>query len=92
MHRMLSRLLAILRTVYSLFKSHRQLALENLALRQQLALFKPSVKRPRVAAADPLFWIWFSKYVDAWRAMLHAFHPDIVVRWHREGFRRYRRW
>ena len=32
----------------SLFKSHRQLALENLALRQ-------SVKRPRATTADKLF-------------------------------------
>jgi transposase InsO family protein len=24
--------------------------------------------------------------------MLHALHPDTVVRWHREGFRRYWRW
>ena len=32
----------------SLFKSHRQLALENLALRQ-------AVKRPRATTADKLF-------------------------------------
>ena len=24
--------------------------------------------------------------------MLHTLHPDTVVRWHREGFRRYWRW
>ena len=24
--------------------------------------------------------------------MLHALHPDTVVRWHREGFRRYWHW
>ncbi len=34
--------------VHSLFKSHRQLTLENLALRQQLAMLKPLVKRPHV--------------------------------------------
>jgi transposase InsO family protein len=89
---MLSRLLAVLKTVCSLFKSHRQLALENLALRQQLAMLKPSVKRPRVSPVDRLFWVLFSKYVDGWRSMLHALHPDTVVRWHREGFRRYWRW
>ena len=89
---MLSRLLAVLNTVLSLFKSQRQLALENLALRQQLAMLKPSVKRPRVSPVDRLFWVLFSKYVDGWRAMLHALHPDTVVRWHREGFRRYWRW
>ncbi len=38
--------------VHSLFKSRRQLTLENLALRQQLAMLKPSVRRPRVSPAD----------------------------------------
>jgi putative transposase len=83
---------AVLKTVCSLFKSRRQLTLENLALRQQLAMLKPSVKRPQVSPADCLFWILFSKYVDGWRTMLHALHPDTVVRWHREGFRRYWTW
>jgi transposase InsO family protein len=78
--------------VYSLFKSRRQLTLENLALRQQLAMLKPSVKRPRVSPADRLFWILFSKYVDGWRTMLHALNPDTVVRWHREGFWLYWTW
>ena len=78
--------------VHSLFKSHRQLTLENLALRQQLAMLKPSVKRPQVSTADRLFWLLFSKYVEGWRSMLHALHPDTVVRWHRQGFRFYWRW
>ena len=41
---------------------------------------------------DRLFWVLFSKYVDGWRTALHALHPDTIVRWHREGFRRYWRW
>jgi hypothetical protein len=45
---MLSRLLVVLQTVGDLFKSHHQLALENLALRRQLAMLKPSARRPRV--------------------------------------------
>ncbi len=74
---------------HSLFKLRRQLMLENLALRQQLAMLKPSVKRPQVSPVDRLFWTLFSKYVHGWRAMLHILHPDTVVRWHREGFRMY---
>lgn len=92
MARMLSRLFALLKTARSLFMSRRQLTLENLALRQQLAMLKPSVKCLRVSPIDRLFWVLFSKYVDGWRAMLHALHPDTVVRWHREGFRRYWTW
>ena len=89
---MLSLLLAVLNTALCSFKSRHQLELQNLALRQQLAMLKRSVKRQRVSVVDRLFWVLFSKYVDGWRAMLHALHPDTVVRWHREGFRRYWRW
>jgi hypothetical protein len=76
----------------SLFKSRRQLVLENLALRQQVTLLRQSVKRPRATPADKLFWIFFSRYVDGWRTTVHALHPDTVVRWHRRGFRLYWRW
>jgi hypothetical protein len=69
----------------SLFKSRRQLVLENLALKQQVAMLRQSVKRPTATAADRMFWIRFSRYVDGWRTTLHALHPDTVVRWHRRG-------
>ncbi len=78
--------------IRSLFKSERQLALENLALRQQVAMLRRSLKRPRVSTVDKLFWILFSRHVDGWRKILHALHPDTVVRWHRRGFRLYWRW
>ncbi len=76
----------------SLFKSQRQLVLENLALRQQITMLRQSVNRPCATPTDKLFWIFFSRYVDGWRTTLHALHPDTVVRWHRHGFRLYWRW
>ncbi len=82
---MLSLLLAGLNTARCSFKSRHQLELKNLALRQQLAMLEQSVKCPRVAVVDRLFWVLFSKYIDGWRLMLHALHPDTVVRWPREG-------
>ena len=78
--------------VASLFKSQRQLALENMALRQQVTMLRQSVKRPRATPADKLFWIFFSRYIDGWRELLLGLHPDTVVRWHRHGFRFYWRW
>jgi hypothetical protein len=39
--------------VGSLFKSQRQLALENLALRQQVTMLRQSVKQLRATPADP---------------------------------------
>ena len=38
------------------------LAAENLALRQQLAVYKQSVKRPELRPRDRLFWVWLSRF------------------------------
>ncbi len=84
--------LLIARFVHSLFRSQRQLILENLALRQQVVMLRQSVKKPRPSVADKLFWIIFTRYVDGWRKILYGLHPDTVVRWHRQGFRLYWRW
>ena len=86
---MFTLFLAALATLGSAFNSRRVLVLENLALRQQIVVLKRSVKRPHVSRIDRVFWIVFARYVSNWRLMLHAFHPDTVVRWHRAGFRWY---
>ena len=65
----------------SLFISRRQLVLENLALKQQVAMLRQSVKRPSATPKDRMFWVLFSRYVDGWRNTRHALHPDTVVRW-----------
>ena len=39
---------SFVRALVSVFKARRELALENLALRQQLAVLRRSVKRPRL--------------------------------------------
>jgi hypothetical protein len=47
--------LHLLRLLPFLIGGHRQLALENLALRQQLAVYKRTAPRPRLRPADRLF-------------------------------------
>ena len=79
----------LLQWLRSSCRSRNALALENAALRQQLSMLQCRVKRVRPSRADRLFWVMFSRYVDGWRRMLHTLHPDTVVRWHREGFRRH---
>ena len=37
------------------------LAFENLALRQQLAVCRQSVKRPKLCLRDRVFWVWLSR-------------------------------
>ena len=43
--------------VIRIFRAHRSLMLENLALRQQLAVLKRKHPRPRLGAFDKLFWV-----------------------------------
>src|SRR3989454_6278024 len=87
------RWLAILvRTLRSTIRTQRELALENLALRQQVAVWKVRQPRPRVTATDRLFWVVLSRLWKNWRSSLQVVRPETVVRWHRQGFRRYWAW
>ena len=51
---MISMLFHLLRLFPFLCGGHRQLALENLALHQQLAAYKRTVTRPRLRRTDRL--------------------------------------
>src|SRR5450432_4160600 len=68
------------------------LAAENALLRQQIAVLRRSVKRPRLCARDRALWVMVSRLWRGWRKCLVIVKPDTVVRWHREGFRWYWRW
>jgi putative transposase len=74
------------------FKERRALALENLALRHQLAVLKRSNARPRLRSKDRFFWIGLSQVWQNWREALVIVKPDTVVGWHRRGFRVFWRW
>src|SRR2546430_16941335 len=51
---MITLLLRLLRLLPLLRGAHRQVALENLALRHQLAVYKRTVSRPKVCRTDLL--------------------------------------
>jgi putative transposase len=70
-------------------KGQHAVVLENLALRQQIAIYKRKQKRPRLARRDRWFWIALSVAWKEWRPALCVVHPDTVVSWQRERFRRY---
>ncbi len=75
--------------VGALSKSRRNLAVENLALRQQLAALKHSTTRVRLRRTDRIFWVWLSELCANWRSLLVIVQPGTVVRWHQLGFRLY---
>jgi transposase InsO family protein len=68
------------------------LALENLALRQQLAVWKAREPRPRLTQMDRIFWVLLSRVWTSWRHTLQVVRPETVIGWHRQGFRRYWAW
>jgi putative transposase len=82
----------LLRTLRSAVRTRRELALENLALRQQLAVWKARQPRPRLTALDRIFWVVLSRVWKSWRSSLHMVRPETVVGWHRRGFRLYWAW
>jgi putative transposase len=82
----------LLRTLRSAVRTRRELALENLALRQQLAVWKARQPRPRLTEMDRMFWIVLSSLWKNWRSSVQVVRPETVVRWHRRGFRLYWAW
>src|SRR5438552_529017 len=82
----------LLRTFRSAVSTRRELALETLALRQQLAVWKARQPRPRLTAMDRIFWVALSRLWKNWRSSLQVVRPETVVRWHRRGFRLYWAW
>jgi len=66
-------------------KNQTELALENLALRQQLAILKRHHPRARLKKRDRIFWACLSYFWQKWRDSLIVVKPETVVRWHRKG-------
>src|SRR5438552_13344179 len=86
---MITLLLLLLRLLPFLCGGHRQLAIENLALRQQLAVYKRTATRPRLRTTDRLFWVALARVWTGWKQPLVIVTPDTVLRWQRRGFRAY---
>jgi putative transposase len=76
----------------AIFRSRFDLLLENLALRQQLAVLKQLHHQPRLAPSDRVFWVMLRQFWPGWKQALILVQPETVVRWHRTGFRLYWMW
>jgi len=89
---MLGLLASLVSTAISCSKSRRELALENLALRQQLAVYRRTVKRPKINNADRAFWLGLVRWWPQWRNALLFIKPATVIAWHRKGFKMFWSW
>ena len=81
---MLELLIVLGRALALTLRGHRELVLENLALRQQLTAMKRTTKRLHLQTRDRLFWIALARFWRNWRTALVLVQPDTVVRWHRD--------
>ncbi len=90
---MLELPLLALRTVVAAVRSRRDLTLENLVLRHQLAVALRTNPHPRLRARDRVLWVWLRRlWPDGWRQHLRLVQPETVLRWHRKGWRLYWTW
>jgi putative transposase len=66
-------------------RERRDVALENLALPQQLGVLKRRKGVPRLKEKDRVFWLVLSRIWPAWREALHLVKADTVVSWQRKS-------
>src|SRR5437660_10078926 len=86
---MITFMLRLLRLLPFLVGGHCHLALENLALRQQLDVYKRIMARPPLRRTDRLFWVVLARVWTGWRRPLVIVTPNTVLRWQRRRFREY---
>jgi transposase InsO family protein len=86
---MIEALFLLVSVIRSSLTNQTELALENLALRQQLAILNRKRSRPSLRRRDRLFWFCLSAIWQKWRKSLIVVKPETVVRWHRKGFALY---
>ncbi len=69
-------LLALFRT---LTQDRADLVLENLALREQLAILQRHCKRPKLLPSDRLFWVVLSRLWKGRRSSVALVKPATVI-------------
>src|SRR5499427_3456004 len=87
--RMVNLFLLAIRFLILVFSGHKQVALENIALRHQLAVFTREKKRPRLHHRDRLLWIALRRLWKDLRSALVFVQPETVTGWQRKRFKRY---
>jgi putative transposase len=78
-----------LSSILHCFRTRGSMFLENVVLRQQLAIFKRKHARPRLKLLDKLLWILARRFWSGSKQALILVSPETVVRWHRAGFALY---
>src|SRR3981189_971025 len=90
---MIGLLCFVLAVLASPFKSKLRLEAENAVLRHQLNVVRRRLPgRVRLTNHDRWFFIQLYRWFPSILQVLTIIRPETLVRWHRAGFRCYRRW
>ena len=89
---MIAIVVTVLAYCRAFFITRHRLGLEVASLRQQLVVFKRKQSRPRLQRLDRLFWVALRRWWSGWVDTLIIVNSDMVVSWHRAGFRLLWRW
>ena len=92
MQALLRFLALMIRCAPALFRSHNEQVIVELTLRQQLATYSQQKSKPKITPLDRLFWVALFRFWPRWKRVIVVVKPEPVVRWHRMGFKLYRRW
>jgi len=82
---MLRLVILVLSVLVRALGSRRDLIVENVVLRQQLAAYKAHGRHPRIRAADRAFWVVLRQLRDRWHGRRGAKHVSARFRMGREG-------
>src|ERR1700693_3906622 len=75
------------------YKSKSRLVAENAALRHQLIVLRRKVRgRAQLSNSDRWFFVQLYRWFPSILEVVTILRPETLVRWHRDGFRRYWRW
>ena len=75
-----------------IFRSKHEIALENQALRPQLAVQQRSIKRPKIKNIYRLFRGWLSRIWSNWKPSLTIVKPPTVIGSNKRGVQSYWWW
>ena len=90
---MIALLIFLLRLLVLPSRPQGQLAAENAALKQQLAILQRKLRgRVQLTNGDRLFFVLLYRWFPSILKTMTVIKPETLVRWHRAGFRRYWRW
>jgi putative transposase len=89
---MLALLEAVVGASLAALRPRASLIVENLVLRQQLAILRRATSRPRLRPIDRAFWVVVCRLWSRWSDALAIVRPATVIAWHRRGFASFWAW